>query len=144
MRAAPAVQATLGPDRAWAVFTRALAALALAGLAAWAATKSGAPGWVTVLAVAPAALLGWAVGRPLLAPAEGTLRWDGAAWTWQVRGAPQAQTGIATVMIDLGPWMLLRFVPAGAAAVWLPLAQEPCGPAWRPLRAALHARGAPE
>jgi hypothetical protein len=48
------------------------------------------------------------------------------------------------VMIDLGPWLLLRFAPADAGAVWLPVAEAACGPAWRALRVALHARGAPE
>jgi len=144
MRAAPAVQATLGPDRGWAAFTRGLAALALAGLAAWAVQALGAPGWVMTLAAAPAALLGGLVGQRLMAAPRGALRWDGAAWSWQAQGAPVAQTGAVVVMIDLGPWVLLRFVPAGAAAVWLPVAQSACGPAWRALRAALHAQEVPE
>jgi hypothetical protein len=47
-------------------------------------------------------------------------------------------------MIDLGPWLLLRFAPADAGPVWLPVAEGTCGPAWRALRVALHAQGAPE
>jgi hypothetical protein len=144
MRAAPAVQALLGPDRGWAAFTRASVALALAGIAAWAASGWGAQGWATALAAAPAAVLGWAIGGPLLGPAQGTLRWDGAAWSWQAKGAHEARAGAVAVMIDLGPWLLLRFAPPDAGAVWLPVAEGTCGPAWRALRVALHARGAPE
>jgi hypothetical protein len=144
MRAAPAVQALLGPDRGWAVFTRTLVALALAGIAAWAASWWDAQGWATALAAAAAALSGWAIGGPLLTPPQGILRWDGTAWTWQAKGAHEAQSGTVAVMIDLGPWLLLRFAPADAGAVWLPVAEGACGPAWRALRVALHARGAPE
>jgi hypothetical protein len=144
MRAAPAVQATLTPDRGWAAFTRGLSALALAGLAAWAAQGLGAPGWAMVLAAVPSALVGWAMGQRFLAAPHGTLRWDGAAWSWHAHGGPAARTGVVAVMIDLGPWMLLRLQPAGAGAIWLPAAQDACGPAWRALRAALHTPEVPE
>lgn len=144
MRAAPAVQATLAPDPGWAIFMRALAASALAGLTAWAAQWLPAPAAAAGLAAALAALVGWFLGPMLVAPHAGSLHWDGAAWSWQAQGWPQAQPGTVAVMIDLGPWMLLRFVPTGAAAVWLPVAEAACGSAWRPLRAALHARGAAE
>jgi hypothetical protein len=143
MRAAPAVQATLGPDRGWAVFTGGASALALAGVGAWAAQGFGASGWAMVLAALPAALMGWVTGGRLLATPHGTLRWDGAAWSWQAQGGPATPTGVA-VIIDLGPWMLLRLRPAGAGAIWLPAGQGACRPAWHALRAALHAPGEAE
>jgi hypothetical protein len=144
MRAAPAVQATLGPDRGWLAFARGLTAFALAGLMAWAARGLGVPGWAVALTAALAALAGVALGGRLVGAHTGTLRWDGAAWSWQPPGAAQALAGRIEVMVDLGPWMLLRLRSAEAGTVWLPLAQDACGPVWRALRAALHARGAPE
>jgi hypothetical protein len=144
MRAAPAVQATLSPDRGWLACARGLAALALAGLAAWAAQGLGGPGWATALAAAGAALAGLLAGARLVGAHTGTLRWDGAAWSWQPLGAAQPLAGRIEVMIDLGPWMLLRLQSVEAGTLWLPLAQSACGPAWRALRSALHARGAPE
>lgn len=144
MRAAPAVQTVLAPDALWRWLMRALAATTLAGLTAWALSWAGASDPVIALAAAAAALAGAAIGPRLMAAPAGVLRWDGTVWSWQPQGSELAQTGALAVMIDLGPWMLLRLQPAGARAVWLPLSQTACGPAWRALRTAAHARGAPE
>jgi hypothetical protein len=68
------------------------------------------------------------------------LRWDGQ--TWSVDGVP----GHLAVMVDLGPWLLLRWWPLPAAAAlaapsrWLAVAQIAVGANWHPLRAALYSR----
>ena len=47
---------------------------------------------------------------------QASLRWDGRLW--HLDAAP----GALHVSIDLGPWMLLRFVPDGGGhARWLPV-----------------------
>ena len=138
MRAAPAVQVTLAPDRGWRIFSRALGAAALGGLAASAAMRLGWPQAGVIAATALAALLGAWAGRRLVGPHEGMLSWDGAAWHWQAAGQPEPQpAGEVRVAIDLGPWMLLRAHPAGRPALWLPLAERRAGAGWHPLRAAV-------
>jgi hypothetical protein len=69
------------------------------------------------------------------------LAWDGSAWQLRVPGS-EACCGQAVLMLDLGPWMLLRFSPAGMGrrgAVRLPLSRRDAAAAWPALRVALHA-----
>lgn len=136
MRAAPAVQVTLAPDRAWSVFVRAVGAAALAGLAASAGMRAGWPAPAAAACAMLGALVGaWAAGRWLAPPYVGTLSWDGKTWAWQGAGesAPQPVAEVR-VVIDLGPWMLLRL---RSPARWLPLAEHRAGAAWHALRAAV-------
>jgi hypothetical protein len=140
MRAAAAVQVTLAPDRGWRLFARLLGAATSAGLAG-ALLLGLAPAWAAAGA-ALAALLGACGGAALLAPPHaGTLRWDGAAWSWQPSGQGTPLAGQVALMIDLGPWVLLRWRSPGQRARWLPLAQAGAGPMWQPLRVALAAHG---
>ena len=48
------------------------------------------------------------------------LAWDGTAWVLQREGRDPL-AGQASVMIDLGGWMLVRFAPGPH---WLPLARR--------------------
>ena len=78
---------------------------------------------------------------------ERTLRWDGQDWVLagDARGHAE-QRGDAALMLDLGPWMLVRFLPhasGGAglgsvgAATWLPLTVAGDLARWAALRGAL-------
>ncbi len=88
-------------------------------------------GWVA------AVLAGWCLAEP---PA--LLAWDGAAWS--LRGGGEALPGRPAPMLDLGNWMLVRFVfhrqdgTPGHRTRWLPLSRRDVGPAWLALRVALH------
>lgn len=84
-----------------------------------------------------------AIAGRLLAEPSALLTWDGAAWS--LRGADgEARPGRPESMLDLGHWMLVRFVfprDGGARwrpARWLPLSRRDAGPDWAALRVALH------
>ena len=136
MRAAPAVsvRGTGGPLwRAWCAF---LPALALAALVAWGLGHLGRPelGALAGLALGAALAMGlWK--RQSRTPA--LLAWDGQHWS------ADGVVGTLAVMLDLGPWMLLRL--QGTEPVtsrWLPISAREAGPAWHLLRAAAFARRA--
>ena len=137
-----------------------LPALAATAVVYWAGRHAGvATGWLLPLAILVGAGAAVAASRSL--PASQQLGWDGAQWTCDGRAVhPQ-------VLIDIGPWVLLRLWPAlGASSAappaaasqarkraWLPTAASQvrkrawlavsvgdAGPAWHALRAALYAR----
>lgn len=98
----------------------ALAALALTGLAAFAAAS-------------------W----PLRAREAAVLRWDGAQWWWQRAGEPIAIS--PDVFIDVEQWMLLRLRPRRDPApfkrgarrprtIWVAVSRRALGASWTPLR----------
>ena len=99
--------------------------LVQAALASWAAAMVAAASWL------------WLRAR---AAGERTLRWDGQDWVLAAdpRGHAQ-QRGDAELMLDLGPWMLVRFLPyAGlGSATWLPLTAGLDLARWAALRGAL-------
>ncbi len=70
-----------------------------------------------------------------------TLRWDGRDWVLAGDAGRQEQRGDASLMLDLGPWMLVRFLPYAAvgagSAVWLPLSLGVDVARWAALRGAL-------
>jgi len=91
--------------------------------------------WAAAMAVAAFWL--WQHG---LAAGERTLRWDGQDWMLASAAPGCAELrGDAQLMLDLGPWMLVRFLPyAGlGAATWLPLAVGADLARWAALRGAL-------
>jgi hypothetical protein len=77
---------------------------------------------------------------PRLSGGSRTLRWDGQDWVLVQAGAPERR-GDATLMLDLGRWMLVRFRPAdaagGRAPAWLPLTATADAARWAALRGAL-------
>jgi hypothetical protein len=91
--------------------------------------------WAAAMAVAAFRL--WQHAR---AAGERTLRWDGHDWVL-LSAAPGGaeQRGDAELMLDLGPWMLVRFLPyAGpGGATWLPLTAGLDLARWAALRGAL-------
>ena len=122
-------------------------AVAATAVVYWAGRHAGvATGWLLPLAILVGAGAAVAASRSL--PANQQLGWDGAQWTCDGRAVhPQ-------VLIDIGPWVLLRLWPAlGASSAapptaasqageraWLAVSVGDAGPAWHALRAALYAR----
>jgi len=96
------------------------------GLAAWAAAMTFAVFWMRSRAAAAE---------------ERMLRWDGQDWVLPgARAGEPEQRGQASLMFDLGPWMLVRFLPyAGGigGSTWLPLYLAGDLARWTSLRSAL-------
>ena len=145
MRASPAFQVVL--DRfglwRWAVIVCALSGAA--ALVAWLAWQPAPPlpapfQWITV-AVA-FLLLTWGAASARVRPVS--LRWDGQLWHLgpPASAGHEPRTGALRVLVDLGPWMLLRFVPADSTwrrgAIWLPVQRRGLESQWHALRCAVH------
>jgi len=92
------------------------------------AVQAGLAGWVGLMAAAAF----W-LSRQVMRAGERTLRWDGQDWCLG------DERGAASLMLDLGPWMLVRFLPyAGVGvATWLPLTAGLDLVRWAALRGAL-------
>ena len=145
MRASPACQVVLKRFGVWRGAVLALALLAVLCMAAWLARREPpiAPWMLAAAAAAVAAIVAllWSLLRM---PAR-RLRWDGQVW-WLAKATTKPTpepateaTGELTVVIDLGPWMLLRFAPAGAVpAVWLPAQRRGLESQWHALRCAVY------
>ena len=78
------------------------------------------------------------------AASERTLRWDGQHWVLLDPDAGQPELrGDVALMHDLGPWMLVRFLPTAAGVgglgggLWLPLTLAGDLARWAALRGAL-------
>ena len=127
MRQAPPIALTLSGAGAWRVAQVALPALAAAVLLAWAAASVA----LTLAAAAIVGVVAWRTGTPK--PVH--LQWTGEHW------AVDGQAGEVDLMLDLGPWMLLRFRPSAGRRLWLPVPRVEAGAAEQGLRAALYARG---
>ena len=89
--------------------------------------------WAAAMAVA--AFLLW---QRAAAAGERTLRWDGQDWVLKPdpRGHAE-QRGDAELMLDLGPWMLVRFLPYAGGSSWLPFYLAGDLARWAALRGAL-------
>lgn len=156
MRAPPPVEYTSALGRAWraalALLVGATVAVPLAwGLPYFAAhwgslqpdraldaladwrVQAALAAWVFAMGVAAF----WLASKRMAA-SERTLRWDGQDWLLAGAARPD-QRGDASLMLDLGPWMLVRFLPhAGLGpATWLPLAVGADVARWAALRGAL-------
>jgi hypothetical protein len=136
--APPPIEAELGDGKLERIGIVACHALAGASLGGWLPSSLldlALPPTGTGIAVAAAALasglIGALVGAKAWTPPEGLLRWNGRDWSLA------DQTGQVDVRIDAGPWMLLRFRPAGRRPVWFTLDARTHGNAWHGLRIAL-------
>jgi hypothetical protein len=158
MRAPPPVEFTSALGRAWRAALSLLVGASVAVPLAWALPyvaahrSSGRPdplidalghpllqGAIAIWSAAMVVAAFWIVHRRSLAD-ERTLRWDGQDWVLagDTSGRPD-QRGDAALMLDLGPWMLVRFLPhAGiGSATWLPLTAGIDPARWAALRGAL-------
>jgi hypothetical protein len=113
MHSAPPLQLRVNRYELWRAMVLLLATGACAAtLAWWRAQPVPAPRWAgATAAIGTLASLASLVG--LWRMRALTLRWDRQCWLVTRDGAAE-QAGELSVAIDLGGWILLRFVPAGA------------------------------
>ena len=166
MRAPPPVEVTSSLGRAWRAALSMLVAASVAVPLAWGlpycASHWGSlkPDGFFVALANPAVLAGIAIwtGTMVFAAvwlsitarraSERTLRWDGQDWVLPAgAGGGAEQRGDASLMLDLGPWMLVRFLPyaastsglgsLGGGASWLPFYVASDLARWAALRGAL-------
>jgi hypothetical protein len=129
MRAAPPAQGVCRGGRAWRVVQLALPALGTAALFAWLLLHLQWPPLWAALPSAIAVLVAWR----LLPPDEVQLAWDGQCWS------ADGQPGELHAMLDLGPWLLLRFQPSNQPrACWVAVSAAHTGAAHHGLRAAVY------
>lgn len=131
MRAAPAVSVPCRRAGGWRIVHVLAVSAAAAALTAWALGHLQLTLWPAALAAAAAGAMAWRWARDTTVQ----LSWDGRQWTADDTPGP------VDVMIDLGPWLLLRLrPPGGQALLWLPVSAADAGPALHGLRAALYSR----
>jgi hypothetical protein len=150
MRAAPPLAFTVRRFGAWRAALVALGLGDAAAMAAWWHRLEEPAGWAgLVLAAALACALLPLVQAWRLHPLA--LRWDGTCWhvdpARAVSGAPR--TGRLAVALDLGTWMLLRFVveppaspavqpPRAVAATWIALQRRGLETEWHAIRCTVY------
>ncbi|HEX7438718.1 MAG TPA: hypothetical protein VF319_01360 [Caldimonas sp.] len=140
MRASPPIDIELNRDGLW---HGAVVALVLVTGATWILFGDG-----TVPIAASAAALGCALVAAALAFSAvrspgARLRWNGARWQLgQAAGRPgDGVEGDVAVAVDLGAWMLLRFVADavdGGGVTWLPVRRRGLEARWHALRCAVY------
>ena len=158
MRAPPPVEYTSVPGRAWRAALSLLVGASVAVPLAWglpyfAANRGSLHADALIKALGDPKVQGvlalW-VGLMVVAAfwlsskrrsaSERTLRWDGQDWVLagDASGRPD-QRGDAALMLDLGPWMLVRFLPTAGpgTAAWLPLTLAGDLAHWAAFRGAL-------
>jgi hypothetical protein len=129
VRSAPAVSVRCAGGRVWRLARVLLPAVAAGATAAWGLGHAGWSALPALGAALAAAMLAWR--RTLPAPVA--LSWDGQCWA--ADGAP----GHLDVMIDLGPWLLLRLRPQpSGSSRWIALTAREAGATLHALRAALY------
>ena len=132
MRAPPAVAVRCTGGWPWRLLNVALPALAAGVATAWLLLHLDMSPLLALIAGLTALLLAWRLSRPR----QRLLQWDGQRWT------ADAVPGRLQLMIDAGPWLLLRLHTAPGAALWLAVSAAEAGAAWHGLRAAVYARTA--
>ena len=90
------------------------------------AVQAGGAAWVGLMVAAAF----W-LSRQVMRAGERTLHWDGQDWRLG------DERGAASLMLDLGPWMLVRFLPCAGGASWLPFHLAGDLARWAALRGAL-------
>jgi len=144
MRGSPFCEITVARFGAWRGAVVIVAASALTAMAAWLATSPlGEGAWVRA-GVAVVALAVLALAASLLRAQAVTLRWDGSLWSVAASAEPRtgAASGELWVALDLGSFLLLRFLAQGrsgpAAMRWIPVGQ--CGHEreWHAFRCAVY------
>jgi hypothetical protein len=148
MHGSPPCTITVARFAAWRVAVALVALAALASLAAWLlGSPLGESGWVRA-AVALAALASLGSAASLWRQPPVRLRWDGVGWALAPAGDLAAERpGRLDVAIDLGSFLLLRFVPSGdsgpAAARWIPVGRAGLEREWHAFRCAIHSPAPP-
>ena len=144
MRASPAFQVVLARFGVWRWAVLGFALSGACVMAAWLVSQpASAPAatcWLTALLALGLLVLGASSScmRPV------SLRWDGQLWHLgpPASAGHEPHDGELRVLIDLGPWMLLRFEPADSTwrrrATWLPVQRRGLESQWHALRCAVY------
>ncbi|MDQ6628745.1 MAG: hypothetical protein M3Z29_09900 [Pseudomonadota bacterium] len=144
MRGSPPCQVALCHFGIWRVSLVALGVAVLATLGAWGVLAPEGPAFSWLVGAALlGALLALAVCVSLWRPSAGVLRWDGAGWSFAAASpAGPAIPGRLMLRVDLGAFMLLRFVPQmrskGCRALWLPAQRRGLEREWHSFRCAVY------
>ena len=144
MRAAPAFQITLRHFGVWRSVVCALALLGVASSVLWMWTRERPLAVWLWPACAVAIVVIAAVAVSLARLPEVRVRWDGLSWFigFGNSQAVDMTAGDLRVLIDVGPWMLLRFTAASraqpVAATWLPVQRLGIEDRWHALRCSLY------
>ena len=144
MRGSPSCEITVVRFGAWRAAVGSVAGAALASLATWLATSPLGAGTGVRAGVALAALAVVALAGSLLRTPGVILRWDGALWSAASSLSPSVAptTGDLSVALDLGSFLLLRFVPQGrsgpAAVRWIPVGRRGLEHEWHAFRCAVY------
>jgi len=143
MHGSPSCTITVTRFAAWRVAVAAVLLAALASLAAWLlGSPLGTEAWVRA-AVAAGALVSVALAASLWRQPPVRLRWDGLAWAMGPAADLGAERpGRLEVALDLGSFLLLRFLPAAGAgrvgARWIPVGRAGLEREWHAFRCAVH------
>ncbi|MCE9659451.1 MAG: hypothetical protein K8R60_12890 [Burkholderiales bacterium] len=143
MRGLPPCEVTVVRFAAWRTAVAVVAAAALLSLAAWLLTSPlGESAWVRG-AVAAAALATLALAASLWRVPPVRLVWDGFGWSVApVSGAEPATSGTLDVAVDLGAFLLLRFVAVGRRGPgglrWIPVGRAGLEREWHAFRCAVY------
>jgi hypothetical protein len=145
MRAAPPFQVSLRRFGVWRLGVLLFAALGLCSVAAWVHTREQAAGFQFWMILLASVVIVLALTMSLFRLPPVNLRWDGLSWHL---GAPDVRAvdmvaGDVQAVIDLGPWMLLRFVAADSrprrpTTRWLPVQRHGLEGQWHALRCSVY------
>ena len=145
MRASPGFQVVLDRFGVWRWAVLGSVAAGAGVMVAWlmllpSASLTGTVRWPATVAAFGLLVLGAAAAR--VQPVS--LRWDGQHWHL---GPPalagrEPQRGELRALIDLGPWMLLRFEPVDSTwhhrSTWVPAQRRGLEAQWHALRCAVY------
>ena len=142
MRASPPIEVRLHHDAQWRGFVLAVVLSSCAVVATWVLTAEA--DLALKASVGVAALIASVAAFPLALRSDRTLHWTGQRWqlTDAGRDRGRAQDGEVDVALDLGSWMLLRFIASGigpSVVIWLPVPRRGLEAGWHGLRCALYA-----
>ena len=145
MSSAPPIEFTIETHAVWCAGVVGLAGVAGAVLLAWWwKMPAPTPPWATALALAGCAGAAVCAAGLVLQP-HVRLRWDGREWSYDT-ATGQARTGKVGVAVDLGSWLLLRFVPSSARRLpwpprvrWIAVQRAGLEARWHALRCTVYA-----
>lgn len=147
MRERPSCVVELRRFGVWRSAVLGVALTAIATLAAWGGLALANPASGSVLVVVAAAALAVAsavVAASLMRVEPGTLSSVDGAWSFTIRrdGAERIESGVLSVALDLGAFMLLTLVrddpPHRRARRWLPVQRRGLESGWHALRCAVY------
>ncbi len=140
MRAAPAVSVHSSGAGLWRCLNVLMPALAMAAVGAWVLAHAQWAAWPAVLLIPGVAVPLWLWAKTKAF----AFCWDGQRWL-SLGNDDVEEEGCVEVMLDLGPWLLLRWRPLvfGRGKRWVSVSSREARPDLHALRAAVYC-GRPE